>query len=63
MARAVCRQAGFDYLRVVLNTTPNGPEVDTLKLVIIDGDPLRDSRAPLNVVATVKEGRVVYESA
>ena len=30
-------QAGFDYLKVVLNTTPNGPEVDTLKLVVAEG--------------------------
>jgi len=30
-------QAGFDYLKVVLNTTPNGPEVDTLKLIVAEG--------------------------
>jgi imidazolonepropionase-like amidohydrolase len=30
-------QAGFDYLKVVLNTTPNGPEMDTLKLVVAEG--------------------------
>jgi imidazolonepropionase-like amidohydrolase len=30
-------QAGFDYLKVVLNTTPNGPEMDTLKLIVSEG--------------------------
>jgi imidazolonepropionase-like amidohydrolase len=30
-------QAGYDYLKVVLNTTPNGPEVDSLKLIIAEG--------------------------
>jgi len=30
-------QAGYDYLKVVLNTTRNGPEVDTLKLTIAEG--------------------------
>jgi imidazolonepropionase-like amidohydrolase len=28
---------GYDYLKVVLNTTQNGPEVETLKLVIAEG--------------------------
>src|SRR5262249_59417544 len=27
-------QAGYDYLKVVLNTTQNGPEIDTLKLIV-----------------------------
>jgi enamidase len=31
------RQAGYDYLKVVLNTTQNGPEVDTLKLIVAEG--------------------------
>ena len=30
-------QAGYDYLKVVLNTTQNGPEVETLKLIISEG--------------------------
>jgi imidazolonepropionase-like amidohydrolase len=30
-------QAGYDYLKVVLNTTPNGPEMETLKLVVAEG--------------------------
>jgi imidazolonepropionase-like amidohydrolase len=30
-------KAGYDYLKVVLNTTQNGPEVDTLKLIIAEG--------------------------
>jgi imidazolonepropionase-like amidohydrolase len=29
--------AGYDYLKVVLNTTPNGPEMDTLKLIVAEG--------------------------
>ncbi|HEU4617714.1 MAG TPA: amidohydrolase family protein [Gammaproteobacteria bacterium] len=31
------KQAGYDYLKVVLNTTPNGPEIDTLKLIVEEG--------------------------
>ena len=30
-------QAGYDYLKVVLNTTRNGPEVETLKLIVSEG--------------------------
>ncbi|HEX4999612.1 MAG TPA: amidohydrolase family protein [Terriglobia bacterium] len=30
-------QAGYDYLKVVLNTTQNGPELDTLKLIVAEG--------------------------
>jgi imidazolonepropionase-like amidohydrolase len=30
-------QAGYDYLKVVLNTTQNGPEIETLKLIIAEG--------------------------
>lgn len=29
-------------------------------IVIVDGDPLRDSRALLNVVNTIKEGRIFH---
>jgi len=31
------KQAGYDYLKVVLNTTQNGPEINTLKLIIEEG--------------------------
>jgi imidazolonepropionase-like amidohydrolase len=30
-------QQGYDYLKVVLNTTQNGPEVETLKLIVSEG--------------------------
>jgi len=30
-------QAGYDYLKAVLNTTQNGPEVETLKLIASEG--------------------------
>lgn len=30
-------QAGYDYLKVVLNATQNGPEIDTLKLIVSEG--------------------------
>jgi imidazolonepropionase-like amidohydrolase len=29
--------AGYDYLKAVLNTTENGPEVETLKLIVSEG--------------------------
>jgi len=31
------KQAGYDYLKVVLNVTQNGPEIDTLKLIVAEG--------------------------
>ena len=31
------KQAGYDYLKVVLNITQNGPEVETLKLIVSEG--------------------------
>src|SRR5215471_153076 len=34
------KQAGYDYLKVVLNITRNGPEVDTLKLIVAEGKKL-----------------------
>ena len=30
-------KAGYDYLKVVLNTTSNGPEIETLKLIVSEG--------------------------
>jgi imidazolonepropionase-like amidohydrolase len=47
--------------------TMHGAEIGTLEagkladIVIIDGDPLRDSDALLNVVTTIKGGQVVFE--
>src|SRR5262249_950642 len=31
------KQAGYAYLKVVLNITQNGPEVDPLKLIVAEG--------------------------
>jgi imidazolonepropionase-like amidohydrolase len=36
-AVAAAKQAGYDYLKVVLNTTPNGPEIETLELIVAEG--------------------------
>jgi imidazolonepropionase-like amidohydrolase len=36
-AVANAKALGYDYLKVVLNTTQNGPEVETLKLIIAEG--------------------------
>jgi enamidase len=47
--------------------TMHGAEIGTLEagkladIVIIDGDPMRDSSALLNVVTTIKGGQVVFE--
>src|SRR5215831_26798 len=49
------------------NSTLHGAEIGTLEagksadIVIVDGDPLRDSDALLHVVTTIKGGQVVYE--
>ena len=46
----------------------HGAEIGTLEpgkfadIVIVDGDPLRDSNALLNVVTTIKGGQVVFEA-
>lgn len=48
--------------------TLHGDEFGTLEagkygdVVIVDGDPLTDSMALLNVVTTIKEGKVVFSS-
>jgi imidazolonepropionase-like amidohydrolase len=48
--------------------TMHGDEFGTLEvgkygdMVIIDGDPLQDSSALLNVVTTIKEGKVVFDA-
>ncbi len=53
--------------RNAANATLHGTEIGTLELgkladiVIVDGDPLRDSSALLNVVTTIKGGQVVFE--
>src|SRR5215471_2783906 len=49
------------------NSTLHGAEIGTLEagkladIVIVDGDPLKDSDALLHVVTTIKGGQVVYE--
>ncbi len=49
--------------------TLHGDEFGTLEagkygdVVIVDGDPLADSQALLNVVTTIKEGKVLYSAA
>src|SRR5438552_3003939 len=49
------------------NATLHGAEIGTLEvgkladIVIIDGDPMRDSSTLLNVVTTIKGGQVVFE--
>ena len=53
--------------RNAANATLHGAEFGTLEVgkagdvVIVDGDPLRDSDALLNVVTTIKGGQVVFE--
>jgi imidazolonepropionase-like amidohydrolase len=32
------KKAGYDYLKCVVNTTPGGPEINTLKLIIEEGN-------------------------
>ena len=32
------RNNGYDYLKTVVNTTPDGPEIDTLKLIVEEGN-------------------------
>jgi imidazolonepropionase-like amidohydrolase len=60
-----------DIIRIITRNaaiaTMHGNEIGTLEpgkfadIVVIDGDPLRDSDALLNVVTTIKGGRVVFE--
>ena len=32
------KSQGYDYLKTVVNTTPGGPEIDTLKLIVEEGN-------------------------
>ncbi|MDT8398239.1 MAG: amidohydrolase family protein [Pseudomonadales bacterium] len=32
------KKNGYDYLKTVVNTTPGGPEIDTLKLIVAEGN-------------------------
>jgi len=47
--------------------TMHGAEIGTLEpgkladIVIVNGDPLRDSNALLNIVTTIKGGQVLFE--
>jgi imidazolonepropionase-like amidohydrolase len=60
-----------DIVRIITknaaDATLHGSEFGTLEagkiadIVIVDGDPLRDSDALLNVVTTIKGGEVVFE--
>jgi imidazolonepropionase-like amidohydrolase len=60
-----------DIVRIITknaaDATLHGAEFGTLEagkmadIVIVDGDPLRDSDALLNVVTTIKGGEVVFE--
>ncbi len=60
-----------DVVRIITKNagiaTMHGAEIGTLEpgkladIVIIDGDPMRDSNALLNVVTTIKGGQVVFE--
>jgi imidazolonepropionase-like amidohydrolase len=36
-AVAAAKQAGYDYLKSVVNTSEGGPEIDTLKLIVEEG--------------------------
>ncbi len=36
-AVAAAKKAGYDYLKCVVNTTPGGPEIATLKLIVEEG--------------------------
>jgi imidazolonepropionase-like amidohydrolase len=59
IVKIITRNAGI--------ATLHGAEIGTLEvgkladIVIIDGDPLRDSNALLNVVTTIKSGQVLFE--
>src|SRR5690606_33491663 len=39
-AVASAAEAGYDYLKTVVNTSEGGPEIDTLKLIVSEGNRL-----------------------
>lgn len=52
---------GYDYLKSVVNTTPGGPEIDTLKLIVAEG---RKVGMPSIVHAvSVKDAGLVIDAA
>ncbi len=54
------KQAGYDYLKCVVNTTPGGPEIDTLKFIVEEGRK-RDMPTIVHAVS-VKDAAAVIDA-
>jgi imidazolonepropionase-like amidohydrolase len=51
---------GYDYLKTVINTTPNGPEIETLKMIVQEGQK-RDMPTIVHAVS-VKDAVLAVEA-
>lgn len=51
---------GYDYLKVVVNTTPGGPEIDTLKLIVEEGH--KRSMPTIVHAVSVKDAALVIDA-
>lgn len=54
------KSQGYDYLKTVINTTPGGPEIDTLKLIVAEGRK-RDMPTIVHAVS-VKDAALVIDA-
>lgn len=52
------KNAGYDYLKSVVNTTPGGPEIETLKLIVQEGRK-RDMPTIVHAVSVKDAGAVI----
>jgi imidazolonepropionase-like amidohydrolase len=54
------KNQGYDYLKTVVNTTPGGPEIDTLKFIVAEGKK-RDMPTIVHAVS-VKDAELVIDA-
>lgn len=54
------KSQGYDYLKTVVNTTPGGPEIDTLKFIVAEG--LKRDMPTIVHAVSVKDAELVIDA-
>jgi imidazolonepropionase-like amidohydrolase len=55
------KNQGYDYLKTVINTTPGGPEIDTLKFIVAEGN--KRGMPTIVHAVSVKDAALAVEAA